>query len=68
MEYILLIWIGEFLYFEDTYINRHACTTNAELILSKQHQYSYICAPHTRENRMRNVKGVFNKNMLKKKK
>ena len=66
MEYLLLIWIGEFLYFEDSYPNRYACTSNAELILNKQHQYSYICAPDTRENRMRNVKGVFNKNMLKK--
>ena len=67
MEYVLLIWIGEFLYFENIYSNRHACTTNAELILNKQNSYQYICAPNTPQNKKLNVKGVFNKNMLKKK-
>lgn len=68
MEYILLIWIGEFLYFEDTYINRYACSANAERILNKQSTYQYICAPNTPQNQKLNVKGVFHKDLLKKKK
>ena len=67
MEYVLLIWIGEFLYFENIYPNRHVCTTNAELILNKQNSYQYICAPNTPKTQKLNVKGVFHKDLLKKK-
>ena len=67
IEYILLIWVGEVLYFEDIYINRHTCSVNAEKILNKQSTYSYICAPNTPKNQKLKVKGVFHKDLLKKK-
>ena len=67
IKYILLIWVGEFLYFEDIYINKHACSVNAEKILNKQSTYSYICAPNTPKNQKLKVKGVCHKVLLKKK-
>ena len=67
IEYVLLIWIGEFLYFQDIYSNLYTCKSNAELILNKQNQYSYICSPNTPKTQKMNVKGVFHKDLLKKK-
>ena len=64
-EMILLIWVGNFLYYENTYPNIFACKSNAELILNKQNQYSYICSPNNRKTQQIKVKGIFHKDLLK---
>ena len=67
MKFILLTWIGMNLYYVDTYSNVNECISKAE-VLFKGNRSEYMCIPQNHMNQQRIVKGVFHKDLLKKKK
>ncbi len=67
MKFILLTWVGMNLYYVDTYDNVNECISKAE-VLFKGHRSEYMCIPQNHMNQQRIVKGVFHKDLLKKKK
>ena len=67
MKFILLTWVGMNMYYVDTYDNVNECISKAE-ILFKGDRSKYMCLPKNYMNQQRIVKGVFYKDLLKKKK
>ena len=67
MEFILLAWLNMNSYYVDTYSNVNECISKAE-VLFKGHRSEYMCIPQNHMNQQRIVKGVFHKDLLKKKK
>ena len=67
MKFILLTWVGMNMYYVDTYDNVNECISKAE-ILFKGDRSKYMCLPKDHMNQQRIVKGVFHKDLLKKKK
>jgi len=67
MKFILLTWVGMNLYYVDTYSNVNECISKAE-VLFKGNRSEYMCIPQNHMNQQRIVKGVFHKDLLKKKK
>ena len=65
--FILLTWVGMNLYYVDTYSNVNECISKAE-VLFKGNRSEYMCIPQNHMNQQRIVKGVFHKDLLKKKK
>jgi len=66
MKFILLTWVGMNMYYVDTYDNVNECISKAE-ILFKGDRSKYMCLPKNYMNQQRIVKGIFHKDMLKKK-
>ena len=66
MEFILLAWLNMNFYYVDTYSNVNECISKAE-ILFKGNRSKYMCLPKNYMNQQRPVKGVFHKDLLKKK-
>ena len=67
MEFVLLAWLKMNFYYVDTYDNVNECISKAE-ILFKGDRSKYMCLPKDHMNQQRIVKGVFHKDLLKKKK
>ena len=67
MEFILLAWLNMNFYYENTYDNVNECISKGE-ILFKGDRSKYMCVPKDHMNQQRIVKGVFHKDLLKKKK
>jgi len=66
MEFILLAWLKMNFDYVDTYDNVNECISKAE-ILFKGDRSKYMCLPKDYMNKQRIVKGIFHKDMLKKK-
>jgi hypothetical protein len=66
MEFILLAYLKLNFYYVDTYSNVNECISKAE-ILFKGKRSEYMCLPKNHMNNQRIVKGVFHKDLLKKK-
>ena len=67
MKFILLTWIGMNMYYVDIYSNVNECISKAERLF-KGNRSEYMCVPNNHMNKQRIVKGVFHKDLLKKKK
>ena len=67
MEFVLLTWLKMNFYYVDTYKDVNECISKAE-ILFKGDRSKYMCLPKDHMNQQRIVKGVFLKDLLKKKK
>ena len=67
MEFILLAWLNMNFYYVNTYDNVNECISKAELLF-KEDRSKYMCVPKDHINQKRIVKGVFHKDLLKKKK
>ena len=66
MEFILLAWLNLNFYYVDTYSNVGARISKAEVLFKDRSKY--MCVPKDYMNQQRPVKGIFHKDMLKKKK
>ena len=67
MEFILLAWLNMNFYYVNTYDSVNECISKAELLF-KEDRSKYMCVPKDHMNQQRIVKGVFHKDLLKKKK
>jgi len=67
MEFILLAWLKMNFYYVDTYKDVNKCISKAE-ILFKEDRSKYMCVPKNNMYKQKLVKGVFHKDLLKKKK
>ena len=67
MEFILLAYLKMNFYYVNTYDNVNECISKAELLF-KEDRSKYMCVPKDHMNQQRIVKGVFHKDLLKKKK
>jgi hypothetical protein len=65
MEFILLAWLNLNFYYVDTYSNVGACISKGEILFKDRSKY--MCVPKDYMNQQRPVKGIFHKDMLKKK-
>ena len=66
MEFILLAYLKLNFYYVDTYSNVNECISKAEILFKDRSEY--MCIPKNNMNQQRIVKGVFHKDLLKKKK
>ena len=66
MEFILLAWLNMNFYYVNTYDNVNECISKAEMLFKDRSEY--MCIPKNNMNKQRIVKGVFHKDLLKKKK
>ena len=65
MEFILLAYLKLNFYYVDTYSNVNECISKAEILFKDRSKY--MCVPKDYMNQQRPVKGIFHKDMLKKK-
>tara|TARA_B100001013_G_C24258621_1_gene304043 strand:+ start:50 stop:247 length:198 start_codon:yes stop_codon:yes gene_type:complete len=65
MEFILLAWLKMDFYYVDTYKDINECISKGEILFKDRSKY--MCVPKDYMNQQRPVKGVFHKDMLKKK-
>ena len=65
MEFILLAWLKMDFYYVDTYKDINECISKGEILFKDRSKY--MCVPKDYMNQQRPVKGIFHKDMLKKK-
>ena len=65
MEFILLAWLKMDFYYVDTYKDINECIIKGEILFKDRSKY--MCVPKDYMNQQRPVKGIFHKDMLKKK-